>query len=149
MPNLSQEKEQLIQDLYTQNLSLREIAQRADVSKSTVYNHTKLKERGFASHTEYKSYTVQKRGFASLTEYQNYLSKENKQKITHKLLSTLITTRLKELGKNQSWLAEELNLTRQMISYYIKGINLPRDYILTNLFSVLEVPYKTIDDLIK
>ncbi|MBI2151197.1 hypothetical protein HYU21_00535 [Candidatus Woesearchaeota archaeon] len=73
---ISEETVQLIQELYAQDLSTAEIAKIADVSKTTVYTHTKLKERGFASGTEYKLYLAQMNGFFSISESETYLVQE-------------------------------------------------------------------------
>src|SRR3989338_3726435 len=162
---ISEETVKLIESLYAQDISSQEIVQRTNVSKTTVYNNTKLKERGFSSGTEYKQYLSQKkgfdsinesekylaqeRGFSTITEYHTYLAQERQQRPENKSLSNLINNRLKELNKTQLWLAGELGVTPQAVCKYAKGTSIPKNDILTNLFSVLKVSYNTIDDLIE
>ncbi|MBS3123325.1 helix-turn-helix domain-containing protein [Candidatus Woesearchaeota archaeon] len=196
-PKISEETVKLIEILYAQDLSPREIAQRAEVSRSTVYVHTKLKERGFlskreyerhlaqekgfassgeyhsflaqeqgfTSRTEYNGHLLLERGFTSKAEYEQYLAQQNgflslgdyqkkmaekrQQRHLNKELSSLIVKRLAELGQTQKWLAEQLNLTKGTISKYINASLIPKQNLLGRLFQALEVPYKTIDDLLE
>ncbi|HZX12397.1 MAG TPA: helix-turn-helix transcriptional regulator [Candidatus Nanoarchaeia archaeon] len=70
------ETKRLMEELSTENLSVAEIARRADVSYATAYGYTKARQRGFASRSEYEKYLARQRGFASLTEYQEYLARQ-------------------------------------------------------------------------
>jgi transcriptional regulator with XRE-family HTH domain len=56
---------------------------------------------------------------------------------------------LKNLGKNQSWLAEEIGVTRQSVSLYVKGRSVPKDDLLQKLYSSLDVQYGILDDLLE
>ena len=114
-------------------LTPAEIARQTGVSYSSVYGLTRTKEKGFASRTE----------------YQEHLAKERQQRPENQGLSKLIKTRLKELGKNQSWLAGEIGITKQAVSLYVQGMSVPTDDLLEQLFSSLEVSYKTLDDLLE
>ncbi|MDP3727934.1 MAG: helix-turn-helix transcriptional regulator, partial [bacterium] len=132
-------------------------------ASQTEYNNYHARQRTnpeigkkFASLTEYQNYHSKQRTnpetgkkFASLTEYQNYHSKQRMKRPENQELSDLVKRRLKELGKNQSWLAEELGISRQVISYYVKGKSIPKGDILEKLYSSLDVPYKTLDDLLE
>ena len=64
-------------------------------------------------------------------------------------LSNLIRRRLKEIGKNESWLAEEIGVTRQAVSLYVRGRSIPTDGLLQKLYSSLDVSYETLDGLLE
>ena len=70
---ISNKTKQLIKKLHSEGLSNSEIAKRADISRTTVYSHTHLEERGFASPSEYKDYLARQKGFESDSEYQQHL----------------------------------------------------------------------------
>ncbi|MEK6904614.1 MAG: helix-turn-helix transcriptional regulator, partial [Nanoarchaeota archaeon] len=56
--------------------------------------------------------------------------------------------RLEETGRNQSWLAGEIEVSRQMVSFYANGKNIPKNDVLKRIFKSLDVPYSTLDDLL-
>ena len=63
-------------------------------------------------------------------------------------LSDLIKRSLKKLGKNQSWLASQIDVSRESVSKYAQGKITPDREKLKRLFSALDVPYRTLDDLV-
>ncbi|MDP6642073.1 MAG: helix-turn-helix transcriptional regulator [Candidatus Nanoarchaeia archaeon] len=121
-------------------LSPAEIAKQTDISYSSVYGLTRAKQR-------VNPETGQP--FESRSQYQEYTTKQRVNRPENQGLSELITRRLKELGKNQSWLAEEIGVTHQAVSLYAKGRTTPTDDLLQRLYSSLDVPYETLDDLLK
>ncbi|MFH1181976.1 MAG: helix-turn-helix domain-containing protein [Candidatus Woesearchaeota archaeon] len=206
---ISDEKKQLIEELYSQGLLPIEISERAGVSRQTVYGYTRLKQRinpktkqPFQSYGEYYEWrATQKRNpatgepfrtlydyykwcaaqrlnprtekpFENEQEYRVFLATkgddpdtgqpyksigdyragkalERAERPENQCLSDLIVTRLEELGKNQAWLAGEIGRSREMVSKYAQGKNIPSGKVLERLFLALDVPYKTIDDLLK
>ena len=148
---LSKETKEEITRLYDDGdgLNLYEIASQVGVSYSSAYGLTRAKERGFASLTEYEKHLAKKRGFESQTEYEKHLAKERQRRPENQELSKLIKTKLKEGGKNQSWLAKEMGITSQAVSLYVRGKNVPTEDLLGRLYSLLDVPYKTLDDLLE
>lgn len=96
-------------------LSPAEIARQTGITYSTIYGMTMVRQRINPETGE---------RFASRTEYQE--------------LSDLIKKRLKEIGRNQSWLAKETGITRQAVSIYTKGKGLPDGDLLRKLFSLLK-----------
>jgi len=64
-------------------------------------------------------------------------------------LSNLIKKRLRELKKNQSWLAKEIRTSRAAVSLYVTRRTVPSEDTLERLYSSLGVPYKTLDDLLE
>ena|SRR3989338_526085 len=106
--------------------------------------------------SEYENYHARQRtnpktgkNFASHTEYKDYLAKQRMKRPENQELSSLIRKRLRELGKNQSWLAEKIGTRRVTISNYIKGKYAPKEYLLEKLYSSLDLPYKTLDDFVE
>ena len=194
----SEKQKQLIKGLYEQgDISVREIAKRANVSYSTAYTRTRALEIGFSSPASYKRQTIENQGharwidyhrhlarnkgaksmkerkeqiaknygFSSFESYQEHLAKLNgynstserrkavierkKRKPENRAIRNLIKDRLEYLGETQSWLALQIDTSKAHISNYARGINLPQQDRLERIFSALQVPYRTIDDLMQ
>jgi len=103
------ETKQLMQELYeVEGLSVAEIAKRVNVSYSCSYNHTKIKERGFASLHKYKEHLAKEKGFASDHEYQKHLAKEKGFASLNKYQEHLAKEKgFASLNKYQEHLAKE------------------------------------------
>ncbi len=71
---ISDEKRQLIKELYEKNVSIPKIAIEVEVSYYTVYCYTKAKEKGFESPTKYHEHKIKERGFKSLTQYYRHIT---------------------------------------------------------------------------
>jgi len=147
---------ELIQGLYSQGLSVAEVSRRINVSYSTVYSHTRARQRinpetgqPFKSGNQYEDYLARQRGFASRGEYQRHQFREKQKRPENKTLSSLIRKRLRELDKSQRWLAKQLGITEGAVSRYVSGKNIPKKNLQPKLFETLDVPYKTIDDLLE
>lgn len=125
---------------YNLNLSVAEIARRANVSYLTAYGYTRLKERNNPETGKL---------FESLSEYQEYLARQRQGKPENQELSDFIPRKLGELRKNQSWLAEKMGVTRKCVSLYTHGKLIPSEEALGRLFSALQVPYQTLEDLLE
>ncbi len=109
----------------------------------------------FKSPKEYQYFRVRQminpltgKPFGSQNEYQRYRAEERQKRPKNQGLSDFIKTRLRELGKNKSWLAIQTGLTYRTVSLYVNGTSIPKDNLLERLFSSLDVPYKTLDDLL-
>ena len=145
---ISNKKKQLVEKLFAQGLTVVEIARKANVSYSTAWGLTKAKEKGFDSLTEYRQHLAKEKGFDSFNEYQQHLAKERQKRPENKGLSYLIVARLKELGKNQNWLANEIGVTRQAVSMYVSGSNFPSIKVYERLSPILGISLDTLDDLV-
>lgn len=181
MANITPEKTiAKIQKLYKMGLGPCEIARRTGVSHPTVYGYTKVRQRinpetkkpfesmsqlkdyqirqrinpetkkPYNSQTEYNKHLAKQKGY-SLTEYKKYLTEKRSKRKKNRKLSALIKERLEELGQNQSWLAEQLGVSRESASLYAHGESIPKDEKLEKLFKVLKIPNKpkNLDDLFK
>lgn len=127
---------------------VRAIAKEMNISYQTAMLLTTMREKGFKNSTEYQEHLAQQKGFKNLTEYDKHLAQERSTRKVNRKLSNLVQTKLKEMGRNQSWLAIELGVDRQMVSRYIHGRSVPIPETAQRLFSVLGLPYKNLEDLI-
>ncbi len=121
-------------------MSPAEIARQTGVSYSSVYGLTKVRQRVNPETGE---------PFESKSQYQEYTARQRVNRPENQGLSDLINRRLKELRRNQAWLAEEMGVTRQAVSLYVKGRSTPTNDLLQRLYSSLDVPYETLDDLLE
>jgi DNA-binding XRE family transcriptional regulator len=137
---ISDQTKNLIENLYAQDLPVAEIARRANVSYPTAYGYTRLKQR---------INPETRKPFESLGQLMDYQARQRINRAENQGLSDLIKRRLKELGKNQSWLARELGITRQAVSFYVKGRSIPSDDLLERLYSTIEIPYQTLNEIVK
>ena len=112
------------------------------------YQKYLARQKGFESLSEYQENLVRQRGFESLSEYHEHLAKQRQKRPENRELSDLIKRSLKKLGKNQSWLASQIKVSRESVSKYAQGKRTPNREKLKRLFSVLDVPYRTLDDLL-
>jgi len=120
------------------------------------YREKWAKEKGFSSFRDYqkrwangkghKSYSgyleswAREKGYTSYNDYVNEMASKRKEMPENKNLSSLIKIRLKELGENQTWLAQHLGCTRQAVSLYALGKNCPKMPMLKKIYFVLDVP---------
>ena len=113
------------------------------------YQKHLAKERGFKSDYEYQKHLAKRGGWKSLNDYRNYHEKEHQKQPRNKRFSKMIYNALEKLEKNQAWLAHEANLSRESISLYVQGKSFPIYIRLKKIFSILRLPYKTLEDLLK
>ncbi|MEK6872362.1 MAG: helix-turn-helix domain-containing protein [Nanoarchaeota archaeon] len=169
---LSEEIKEEIRTLHSQGVHVKEIAEQTGVSYSSVWGITKLTEKGFKTYGEYLEHLAQQKGFktyseyqvhlaqqrinpetgqayASRTEYQEHLAQQRQKHPKNKELSGLINLKLEELGRNQSWLAEQLGVSGQTVSQYIQGKSIPSEKIRNKLSSVLKIGKRKLEDIIE
>ena len=157
----SPETIRLIRRLASEGLPATEIARQTGVPYQLTWTYVQgfaslnkyrehlAQQQGFASRNEYQEHLVKKKGFASLTEYREHLAEQRQSRPANQELSDIIKNGLKLLGQNQSWLARELGLSRQMVSNYIHGKYLPRQELLEKIQTVLRIDYRSIDGLVE
>ncbi len=97
---ITEEQREKAWRMYEEGQSVTYIAKSASVSYFTAWSMTEGR----------------KRGFKNSSEYQEHLAKERKHRPQNNELSNLIKTGLKEIDRNQSWLAEQIGVSRQMVS---------------------------------
>lgn len=128
---------------------LEHLANKKGFASHEKYREDLAKKKGFASRSEYHKYLAEKKGFASCAKYNKYLTKKRQKRPENKVLRDLIKRRLKEIRRNQSWLSEEIGVSREIVSKYSHGKSIPNEERLERLFSTLDVPYRTLDDLLR
>ena len=164
---IPQEIREEIQRLYDdgKGVSPAEITRQTGVSYASVYGMTKARQRinpetgeQFKSRGEYEEHLARQRinpetgeQFKSLSERQDYLARQRKERRGNRELSDLIKTRLKELGKNQSWLAQQIGVSRKAVNFYAKGVSIPQGENLDKLLIALKIrdKPKSLDDLVE
>ena len=112
------------------------------------YRKQWVEEKGFNSLSKYIEYQVKKKGFETLSKYTEHLTKKKQEKEEYKKLKRILQENLKERGR-QSWLANQVNITSQAVSLYLQGKAIPKEKLLRNIFHVLNLPYKTLEDLLE
>lgn len=159
-------------------VNINEIARRADVPFRYAFLYTKLADKGIESFTEYHEYLVKKSGFKSFSDYkthlakksgfksytdyqkylvrergkgydadhEKYLAKQRQKKPENKKLSEILKESL--LGRTQRKVAKELGVNESAVSRYVHGWTTPRKSLQKKLFKILQLPYKTIDDIL-
>ncbi len=125
------------------------LAKQKGYNSYSEYKEHLAKQKGYKSLHEYQEHLAKQKGYNSYSEYQEHLAKKRQKKLVNSKLGRLIKTRLKELGESQSWLAEQIGVTRQAVSLYINGRNIPKEDIAGRIFSALQTGYNTIDDLLE
>ena len=102
----------------------------------------------FESQTDYLEYRARQRtnpetgkSFESLTKLQQYRARQRTNSKKNRELSDLVKKRLEELEQNQSWLAEQLGVSRQAVSLYAQGKSLPKGEKLEQLLKIINLNY--------
>jgi predicted transcriptional regulator len=157
MNPLKKEIDEKIYLLFDQGYKTNEIANMLNVSYSAVYTRKRarnegfispsqlriswLKKKGFSSFSDYKEFLAEKKGFNSYEQYR--IREKRKKREKNSELSDLISLRLEELGKSQTWLAQQIGVSKQSVNYYTLGYSRPSKKILESLYDTLGV---SIDD---
>ena len=113
------------------------------------YNDLRKHQNRFATYKEYIEYLAKKRGFKDYKDYRNYLAEQRQKRPENKRFSELVRKRLKEKGKNLAWLANQIDVTSGAVSSYAKGTSIPSGERFGKVCTVLDLPYKTIDNIVK
>ncbi len=157
-----------IKKLYQQGVALLEIVRRTGASYGSVYNLTRVKERGFINSTAYRKHLAKQKGYATLTEYYDDLAKARgynsyqdyvkeraeikMQREENREIASLIRNRLREMDRSQSWFAKQLGVSGTAVSKYARGIELPgRENRLYKLLDILcpdDATRKRLEDLL-
>lgn len=150
---ITDEEKEKIRELIQKGLSGKEISKKLNLNKNTAsiyvsafnkgfnslidYQNHLAKNRQYNSFQDYKESWAKKKGFSSHAEYNKYLAKQRQKKPEYQGLSNLIKEKLGELGRNQSWLAIELGISRQAVSQYVHGEIFPKEDVRERLDRIL------------
>ena len=112
----------------------------------TEYFEYLARKNGFKSLHEYQKHLVRKRvnpetgePFESLYKYQEHLARQRSEKKENIEFGNLVRTRLRDLDKTKSWLAEQLEVSSSAVSFYANGRSRPRGENLNRLLLTLEI----------
>ena len=128
--------------MYKQGGIINNIAKYVSVSYHSAWVMTKGRKRGFKTITEYQEHLAQEKGFKTFTEYKEHLAQKRIKRQGNIELKNLIHSYLNKLWKNQSWLAEQIGVSRQAVSLYASGKIIPKYETLDKLFNILKVKRK-------
>ncbi len=128
---------------------LKHLAKKKGFESHKKYREDLAEKKGFESRSEYHEHLAKKKGFESCAEYNKHLAKKRQRRPENKALRSLIKRRLKELRKNQSWLSWQMGVSKETASMYTHGESIPNKERLEKLFSALDVPYRTLEDLLE
>ena len=78
-------------------------------------------------------------------EYQ----RNRKLERPYKKLGYFLTRRLNELNKNQSWLAEQIEVSRESVSKYSAGVSFPKAKLRRRLCKALEISISDLEKIIE
>ena len=137
-----------IEKLYAGKMSVKRISKITGYSRGTIFGLTKGKEL-YGSHKGYLEHLAKRNGYESLWDYRKKRYDMAKDKPENKALSALISTRLEELGRNNGWLAEQINVTCSAVDHYCKCRTFPKKNRLRKIFKALDVRYRNVKDLLK
>ncbi|MBW2966664.1 helix-turn-helix transcriptional regulator [Candidatus Woesearchaeota archaeon] len=135
MPKLSQEEKELMQSLYAQGVSVKEISWKTGVPYADVYKYTVIIEK-YGSLSNYSNHLAARRN-KSPSDYQKETYIYNQERPSNKKLSALIKIRLLEIDKTQTWLSEQIGNTRAGTSLYALGKIFPNDSTLEKIYHSL------------
>ena len=139
----------LMQRLYFgEGLKIRKISARMNAPYATVYEHTRLVERGFERPCDYIKYLALENGYSSTFEYKRDLSRRKQKIPKYQRFSKLINTKLEELNKKGSWLAKKLHVSKESISLYRNAESIPGPKKLKKLCSFLNIDNETLENIL-
>lgn len=160
---LSKETIQKLRMLYEEHLTPADISRKMRIPYSTAYLYTQVfyknlkspgeyqvwcaRRKGF-SYPEYRDYLARGKGFATYFKQRDYLFERNQKKGANRRLSNILKQSLKERGR-QAWLAREVNIHEKEVFLYKNGSKIPNKELLGQIFNALNLPYKTLDDILQ
>jgi|SRR3989338_2817915 len=126
------------------------LAQKRGFRSQSEYNQKLAKENDYyRKNREELDEWARDKGFDSYTDYSRHLDSLKQLRPENRLLSGLIQMRLEQRGQSLQWLADELGVNRTTALRYSQGTRLPPVDVQEKIFQKLELPYKTIDDILE
>jgi len=119
------------------------LARKRGVRNITDYNIKLARKQGFDSYYSYQAYLIKRKGYETQYEYLERLAKKQgykslsekrrkegekrRERAKNKSFSSFFRKRLREISKSQYHVSSETGLSREIISKYAKGMNLPTE----------------------
>ena len=110
-----------------------------DFEKESEYKNNLAERNNFIDYPAYREYQVENKGYNNFRAYEKHLQEKRQSNPQNIEFSNLINIRLELLGKNLTWLAWQIGVSRQAISIYSLGKHLPTKDKLERLYSVLQI----------
>lgn len=134
---ITQKQKDNISYLHKKGLNAAEISRELNIPYYRAYEHTYLANRNFNSKKDYESCMIKIRGYKSLYDYRKDLF-EKRQTIYREIgFGDIVGKKLEALERNQSWLAEQVGISRQMASFIVNNKAFPSIETLTKIVSIL------------
>jgi len=86
-------------------------------------------------------------GFASYPLYQQWREEQKSLDPTYKLVAHIVKLQLQVIHHTSAWLAEQTHYSKSFISKIVHAKRLPGRHNQERFFSILGLPYKTIEDI--
>ena len=96
----------------------------------------------------YRNYRVKQNGFETYAKYQKCTAEKRQKRKKNRKLSGIIKEKLIELDRNQSWLARRIEMNIGTVSKYANGILFPSKEVLMRISKAIDIPEKTLEELI-
>ena len=126
------------------------LARERGFESQSAYNQKLARENNYYRETrEELNEWAREKGFDSYTDYSRHLDSLKQLRPENRLVSGLIQMRLEQSGQSIQWLADELDVDRATVSRYYHGTRLPSEEVQVKLFETLDLPYRTIDDVLE
>jgi len=113
-----------------------------------VENLNSTVKKNYDSNYEYQLNLVLAKGYTSLRDYHEHLAEERQTRCENKLFSKFLNHLLKKHGKGKAWLANEINVSRQMIYNYCSGKNLPTEEKAEAIAKSFRIKYEVLEEII-
>jgi hypothetical protein len=139
MQKIIDEKKEKAWEMYQNREIVSQIAKRLNLSYSSAWAFTEGRKRGYKSYEDYQAHLVQQKGYKSFSEYLKHCAEERRKRIENQELSMLIKTGLRNVGKNQTWLAGKIGRNKRTVSSYTLGKEIPSREDLRKILSALEI----------
>lgn len=98
--------------------------------------------------TNYQEERAIIRGYKSLSDFQKAEAQKRQGRMINQRISLLLEEQLALLGKDKTWLANELGVSQSAVSRYYSGKTLPGKDIQERFFEILGLPYTSIDQIL-
>ncbi len=118
------------------------------------YHDALARKNGHASFKKYQMAWSRKRREETLEERLLQREQRKEERMLEHMrkmqyFSQFLQEKLQQLHKTQQWLAANLEISHAAVSRYASGQTLPKRKYEKAIFELLEVPYKTLDELIQ
>ncbi len=113
------------------------------------YNKAIAERKGFTSYKEYLDNLAKKKGFESHNDYYRSNSMKKKNNPKYQAFSIFLKERLEEQNMTIKYLAHHLGVSYTAVNFYTRGLNIPSEKRLLQIFEIVNSEYKSLDEVVK